>query len=82
VLPGLAAARFVEADVSFRPASIDGLPLIGPSGLDALWLATGHFRNGILLAPATASILAAQITGARVPFDAAAFDPRRLGASA
>ena len=79
VLPGLASARFLEADVSFRPASIDGLPLIGPSGLDGLWLASGHFRNGILLAPSTATILASQIAGTTCLLDARPFDPRRLG---
>lgn len=79
VLPALASARFVNADVSFRPASVDGMPLIGPAGLDGLWLATGHFRNGILLAPATAALVAAQICGTTPPCDATPFDPRRLG---
>jgi glycine oxidase len=78
VLPALADARFVEADVSFRPASSDGLPLLGPAGPDGLWLAAGHFRNGILLAPVTGEILAAQITGEKLDLDAAPFDPRRL----
>lgn len=82
VMPGLSSARFVDADVSFRPASIDGLPLIGPSGIDGLWLATGHFRNGILLAPTTASLIAAQITGGALPCDPRPFDPRRLGEAA
>lgn len=82
VMPGLAAARFAEADVSFRPASIDGLPLVGPSGLDGLWLATGHFRSGILLAPSTASMIASMLTDAASPCDVAPFDPRRLEGSA
>ncbi len=78
VLPALAKARFAEADVSFRPASIDGLPLIGPSGIEGLTIASGHFRNGILLAPATAELLAAQLAGAMTRLDARPFDPRRL----
>jgi glycine oxidase len=82
VLPGLASARFVDADVSFRPASIDGMPLIGPSGLEGLWLATGHFRNGILLAPATASLIAAQIAVGERACEVGPFDPRRLGEAA
>jgi len=82
IVPDLAAARFVEADVSFRPASIDGLPLIGPSALDGLWLATGHFRNGILLAPATASMIASLIAGTSPALDPRPFDPRRLGGHA
>lgn len=80
VMPGLAAARFVEAAVNFRPASVDGLPLIGPSGVPDLWIASGHFRNGILLAPATAQIVASSILGTKPHHDAAPFDPRRLGA--
>jgi glycine oxidase len=81
LVPGLAAARFVEADVSFRPASIDGLPLIGRTALDGLWLATGHFRSGILLAPATASMIASMILGTQPACDPSPFDPRRLGVS-
>jgi glycine oxidase len=80
LVPGLAAARFVMPDVSFRPASSDGLPLIGPAGPDGLWLATGHFRNGILLAPATAELLSAMVSGdeSALAIDASAFDPRRM----
>ena len=82
IVPELSGARFTDADVSFRPASIDGLPLIGPSGLPGLWLATGHFRNGILLAPATATMIASSIMGRAEIHDARPFDPRRLGGSA
>jgi glycine oxidase len=82
IVPALASARFVEADVSFRPASIDGLPLIGRTALDGLWLATGHFRNGILLAPATATMIASLITDSTPAHDPRPFDPRRLGDAA
>lgn len=80
LVPGLAAARFVMPDVSFRPASSDGLPLIGPAGPDGLWLATGHFRNGILLAPATAELVSAMVSGEQssLSIDASIFDPRRM----
>jgi glycine oxidase len=80
LVPGLASARFVAPDVSFRPASSDGLPLIGPAGPDGLWLATGHFRNGILLAPATAELVSAMVSGetTALPIDPSAFDPRRM----
>jgi glycine oxidase len=80
LVPGLAAARFVMPDVSFRPASSDGLPLIGPAGPSGLWLATGHFRNGILLAPATAELVSAMVSGepCALPIDASTFDPRRM----
>jgi glycine oxidase len=80
-MPPLAGARFMEADVSFRPASIDGLPLIGPSGIAGLWMAAGHFRNGILLAPATATMIASMIAGTSDARETSPFDPRRLGAT-
>lgn len=45
----------------FRPCTPDGGPLLGPSAMAGLWLATGHHRNGVLLAPVTAELLAAAI---------------------
>lgn len=71
VVPGLARARFVGQAVSFRPGTPDGRPLIGRGTADGLWVATGHHRNGILLAPITATLLAAAIAGAPI-------DPRLL----
>ncbi|HEY9827370.1 MAG TPA: FAD-dependent oxidoreductase, partial [Stenomitos sp.] len=46
----------------FRPATPDELPILGPSPYTNLTLATGHYRNGILLAPITAQLIAAQVT--------------------
>lgn len=77
-VPGLGAARVTSQAVSFRPASKDELPLIGPAGAEGLWLATGHFRNGILLAPATAEALTDRLVGRAASFDLSPFDPRRL----
>ncbi len=55
--PGLADAPFLRAWAGIRPASPDGLPLVGPwPGDPGLHVATGHYRNGILLAPVTARI--------------------------
>lgn len=52
-------AAFVEARVGLRPATSDGLPVIGPSSeIEGVFYATGHFRNGILLAPLTATLVA------------------------
>jgi glycine oxidase len=49
----------VEARVGLRPATRDGFPIIGRSAeIDGLYYATGHFRNGILLAPLTAKLVA------------------------
>ena len=46
-------APVVESWTGLRPGTSDGLPVIGNAGQPHCWLATGHFRNGILLAPAT-----------------------------
>ena len=80
--PGLAEAALLGHAVNFRPASPDTLPLVGPAGPDGLWLATGHHRNGILMAPLTAEIIADAITltPSTLP-DLPALDPRRFGAS-
>jgi len=79
LVPGLAEAELVTHAVNFRPASSDERPLIGESE-PGLVLATGHFRNGVLLAPATAELVADRILGRPLRHDAAAFDPRRFGA--
>lgn len=52
-----------------RPGSSDGAPILGPSPLKKLWLATGHFRNGILLAPLTALLLAKCVRGKGFDYD-------------
>ncbi|WP_236604011.1 glycine oxidase ThiO [Sandaracinus amylolyticus] len=79
VFPALADAPLVSSAVNFRPASPDELPLVGPAGPEGLWLATGHHRNGILLAPLTAVLIAEMIAeGATSIPDAAALDPRRF----
>ncbi|MGA8745822.1 MAG: glycine oxidase ThiO [Solirubrobacterales bacterium] len=58
LLPEVAEMELVEAIAGLRPATPDNLPLIGPGALDGLILATGHYRNGILLAPLTAERVA------------------------
>ena len=54
LLPEVAEMELVEAMAGLRPGTPDNLPLVGPGALDGLILATGHFRNGILLAPLAA----------------------------
>jgi glycine oxidase len=76
-LPGTYDLAYVGVDVGLRPATDDHLPLIGPTSTAGLFLATGHYRNGILLAPATACGVADWIEGANVDERVAAFDPRR-----
>ena len=62
LLPGARHAAFVEARAGLRPALPDGLPAIGPlTAAPRVTVATGHYRNGILLAPLTAALVAAQI---------------------
>jgi glycine oxidase len=80
LLPDLGEAQFVRAWAGFRPGTPDGWPILGPSPLAGLFLATGHFRNGILLAPVTALRLADAITGAASP-DFTAFTIERFSAS-
>ncbi len=63
VLPETAELELVETVAGLRPATPDNLPLIGPGAIDGLLFATGHFRNGILLAPITAQRIAALLTG-------------------
>lgn len=65
-----------------RPGTPDGIPLVGPApGVAGLWLNTGHFRNGVHLAPGSAEILAALISGDRPPVDPAPYDPAARMAS-
>ena len=64
-LPEIAELELVEAVAGLRPATPDNLPLIGPGALDGMVVATGHFRNGILLAPLTAERVAETLAGSR-----------------
>ena len=66
LLPGLASLPVVESWAGLRPFTEDQLPVLGPGPLPGLFLASGHFRNGILLAPVTAELLA-QAVLARTP---------------
>jgi glycine oxidase len=78
-LPDVAELELAEAVAGLRPCTPDNAPLIGPSELDGLVLATGHFRNGILLAPATADAVAALLAEEEPPVDLGAFTPVRFG---
>ena len=81
VVPELGEAARVGAWAGLRPATPDGLPVLGADArLPGLFYATGHFRNGILLAPVTADALAAAILGGS-DFDLAAYSPARFEAS-
>ena len=75
--PALADAQLSRSWSSFRPYVKDGLPAIGRTETEGLVIATGHHRNGILLAPITAELVAALVRGRRPSLDLTAFSPGR-----
>jgi glycine oxidase len=78
VVPGVLELEIEELRAGLRPATPDNLPAIGPGALDGLVWAAGHFRNGILLAPVTADLVAGALSGDSLPEWAAPADPRRF----
>jgi glycine oxidase len=78
-VPELADAPVRRFWAGFRPATDDHLPFLGPTPIRGLHLATGHFRNGILLTPITADAVAAAACGEAPPIDLAPFSVTRLG---
>jgi glycine/D-amino acid oxidase-like deaminating enzyme len=78
--PALADLSIIRTWTGFRAATPDSLPLIGAHpGQDGLWLAVGHEGLGVTTAPATARLIAAQITGATPPIDPAPYAATRFG---
>ncbi len=63
LVPKLADARILEAWAGLRPGTPDGLPILGATPTPGYFVATGHFRDGILLAPVTAKIMGQIMTG-------------------
>ncbi len=76
--PELAKAEIVETWCGLRPGSPDQLPILGPVDGDGLVFATGHYRNGILLAPITAKLIGEWIAERRTSLDWSAFSPLRF----
>lgn len=80
IVPGIAALPMIDSWAGFRPRATDGLPVLGSSAAAAgLFYATGHYRNGILLAPITGKVLADEIVEGMVPANPEAFSPNRFG---
>jgi glycine oxidase len=78
IAPALKDAAIEETWSGLRPDSPDHLPILGPTDLDGLLVATGHFRSGILLAPVTAKLIREWITGQGVSINCEAFSPMRF----
>jgi glycine oxidase len=78
VLPEIAELEFSEALAGLRPGTPDNAPMIGCGSLDGLVVATGHYRNGILLAPITADAVAAMLAGDDPPAVVAPMAPERF----
>jgi glycine oxidase len=79
LVPRLADAPVVGSWSNFRPYTEDQLPVLGPTGVRGLVLATGHHRNGILLAPITAAAIAELVATGRSAIDLAPFSVSRFG---
>jgi glycine oxidase len=80
LLPDVAELELVETVVGLRPGSPDNAPMLGPAGPEGLVVATGHYRNGILLAPVTADTVAELLATGQVPELIAPFGPQRFPA--
>src|SRR5258708_24073065 len=80
--PGLANPCIEETWAGLRPASPDHLPILGPTDIDGLLIATGHFRSGILLTPITARLIREWITEQSVSVDWERFSPLRFADAA
>lgn len=79
LVPALGGLAIGRTWCGFRPWAPDGLPVLGPwPGVEGLWVATAHFRNGILLAPITAALMAEWITQGRPSLDVKEFLPDRF----
>ena len=79
ISPKILNLRIVDTWAGLRPRAPDGLPVLGPCGeIEGLFYATGHYRNGILLAPVTGELIAEAVVTGRVSPLLAAFSPNRF----
>lgn len=78
VVPALANARILEDWAGLRPATPDALPILGATRVPGYFVATGHFRDGILLTPVTARAMAQAVSGERCAYDLQPFSPGRF----
>jgi glycine oxidase len=78
LVPELRNAKILEDWAGLRPGTPDALPILGATTTPGYYVATGHFRDGILLAPITAQVMAEVITGAECKYDLAPFSAARF----
>lgn len=78
LVPGITELPLTETRAGLRPGSPDNAPLLGPTELDGLLLATGHYRNGVLLTPITGDAMAQVLTTGELPDVARPFTPKRF----
>jgi glycine oxidase len=78
VLPEVAELELVRAGAGLRPGTPDNAAVVGPGELEGLIWATGHWRNGVLLAPLTGELVADLLAGGSLPGELAALDPARF----
>ncbi|MGP4042687.1 glycine oxidase ThiO [Streptomyces sp. 2A115] len=78
LVPGITELPLTETRAGLRPASPDNAPLLGPTELPGLLLATGHYRNGVLLTPVTGDAMAHVLTTGELPDVARPFTPKRF----
>jgi glycine oxidase len=78
LVPALAQARMLEAWAGLRPGSPDNLPILGATATSGYFVATGHFRDGILLTPVTAHVMSQVISGEKADYDLSPFSQMRF----
>ena len=78
LVPELRNGKILESWAGLRPGTPDGLPILGATPTPGYYVATGHFRDGILLAPITAEVMAAVIEGRTPEYDLAPFSSSRF----
>jgi glycine oxidase len=78
VVPEIAQMRIHDAWAGLRPGSPDGLPILGATSLPGYYAATGHYRDGIMLAPLTAEVMTQLLKGRSPDFDMTPFSPLRF----
>jgi glycine oxidase len=81
LVPAVAELELVEVRTGLRPCTPDNAPLLGRAGIDGLVIATGHHRNGVLLAPVTADGIAELVVSGTTPSAWSPFDPLRFAAA-